>query len=48
MRTACAPWTILLQELFAALIGVLSHSEAGAGTVVGSEVFNLLVSDPPR
>ena len=30
-------------ELFASLIGVLSHSAVGAGTVVGSELFNMLV-----
>ena len=30
-------------ELFASLIGVLTHSAVGVGTVVGSEVFNMLV-----
>ena len=30
-------------ELFASLIGVLTHSAVGAGTVVGSELFNMLV-----
>merc|ERR1711871_1583664 len=29
-------------ELFASLIGVLTHSAVGAGTVVGSELFNML------
>ena len=30
-------------ELFASLIGVITHSAVGAGTVVGSELFNMLV-----
>lgn len=30
-------------ELFASLVGVLSGSSVGAGTVVGSELFNMLV-----
>ena len=30
-------------ELFASLIGVLTNSAVGAGTVVGSELFNMLV-----
>ena len=30
-------------ELFSSLIGVLTHSAVGAGTVVGSELFNMLV-----
>ena len=30
-------------ELFASLIGVLTYSAVGAGTVVGSELFNMLV-----
>ena len=29
-------------ELFASMIGVLTHSAVGVGTVVGSELFNLL------
>ena len=34
-------------ELFASLIGVLTNSAVGVGTVVGSELFNILVSDHP-
>ena len=30
-------------ELFASLVGVLTNSEVGVGTVVGSELFNMLV-----
>lgn len=30
-------------ELFASMIGVITHSEVGVGTVVGSELFNILV-----
>jgi Ca2+/Na+ antiporter len=30
-------------ELFASLVGVLTNSAVGVGTVVGSELFNMLV-----
>lgn len=30
-------------ELFSSLIGVLKESDVGVGTVVGSEMFNLLI-----
>ena len=33
-------------EMFAALIGVVDGSAVGAGTVVGSELFNMVLITP--